>query len=64
MPTGPNILPNTNGGAILTHYDNIYDLSCTREQGCKWTINMKKKLPVPRNYHVGITCPANAAVRC
>ena len=39
MSAGPNAVPNTKGGAILTYHKNVYDLACTTAYGCKWTEN-------------------------
>ena len=64
MGAGPNALPNTKGGAILTYGNNVYDLACTTSSGCKWTENKNQKLAIPRNYHVGISVPAETVLKC
>jgi len=64
MGAGPNALPNTKGGAILTYGNNVYDLTCTTSSGCKWTENKNQKLAIPRNYHVGISVSAETVLKC
>ena len=64
MGAGPNALPNTKGGAILTYGNNVYDLTCTTSGGCKWTENKNQKLAIPRNYHVGISVSAETVLKC
>ena len=64
MGAGPNALPNTKGGAILTYGNNVYDLSCNTSSGCKWTENKNQKLAIPRNYHVGISVSAETVLKC
>ena len=64
MSAGPNAVPNTKGGAILTYHKNVYDLACTTAYGCKWTENKKQKLSIPRNFHVGILLPGGTKMTC
>lgn len=64
MTSGPNLLPNTKGGAILTFDKKVYVLTCTTVDGCKWDRKMEHDMDIARRYHVGISIPANTHVKC
>merc|ERR1711935_74872 len=64
MTGGPNIIPNTKGGGILTFDKKVFELTCTHSGGCKWKHLKKQNMAIPCRYHVGISIPANTVVKC